>query len=212
MALNLLELPGEMQNEIVSHLDGAGMLFLAATCRHFRQTIPLEVPQLTQLVERSELAIRREAITCGTCKYLKHRFRFADKVAQCPLSAAHLRKCLDCQLHPATGSPHYTLGSHVKVAGIRHVVCLRCRELRVAAQRPAKLDDGLDDTKLIPFDNRLCGVCWKPYKIQNKLVRREMEVVRQREWSVEVGSAEAKSEEHVPATWMRRIWIDEYTD
>lgn len=158
MAQTLLSLPGEIQNEIVSHLDGPGMLFLAATCRHFRQSIPrLDVEQLIDLVETSDMARKRDAFVCCGCGYLRHRSKFW---AQLFLDLYRHRHCFPCEVY--AGNSGCDAVSHYMFEGKRHVFCLLCRRLGLVTLRSSSAPVG-------SFDNRVCQTCWEPYaeKIKN---------------------------------------------
>ncbi|KAK7917820.1 hypothetical protein PG985_011428 [Apiospora marii] len=142
--LNLLELPGELQDSILlQHCDGVDRLFLRRTCRRLREIITPPLALDIAIVERGDLLMHvpRTMYVCFLCAKLQHRSRFADDMVEgaraiCGQDAA-TRFCLDCglfqkytrfdtyrgQMETVT---RYGLGQIITIGGSRYIVCLAC--------------------------------------------------------------------------------------
>lgn len=146
-SINLLDLPGEIQNKIISSTDGASQLLLRTTCAYLRAVIP---PPDVLAIETSPHAVARDAYACSKCSCLRHSSHFADKMLRKKRRRggddADMRFCLACGLKNSGNATGYSPGSRITIRGVSYVLCAVCRKF--------KEDDVLEE-----FRKPACETC-----------------------------------------------------
>lgn len=131
----LIDLPLELQYEIISHLpEFPGKYNLRRTCRFFYDLIPKPTHEELLVIERQAYCKKRNLLACKLCLRLRRRSKFGDLMLHqypawgktCPED----RFCVDCSIKEVDHlPPRYTKGSVLKVMGTTHVVCLKCERV-----------------------------------------------------------------------------------
>lgn len=136
----LLDLPLELQYEIISHLPAEfpGKFNLRRTCQYFYNLIPKPTHPELLVIERQPYSKSRNLLACKLCLRLRQRSKFEDLMLHqypawgktCPED----RFCVDCGVKRVDHwPPRYAKGSVLKVMGKTHVVCLKCGLVGVCA-------------------------------------------------------------------------------
>ncbi len=136
----LIDLPLELQYEIISHLpaDFPGKYNLRRTCRYFYNSILKPTHSELLLIERQSYCKNRNLLACKLCLRLRRRSKFGDSMLyQYPAwgkTCPEDRFCVDCVVKKVDHwPPRYAKGTVLKVMGTTHVVCLKCGNVGVCA-------------------------------------------------------------------------------
>jgi hypothetical protein len=138
-SLQLLDLPSELQTEIVKHLNYFDKSHLRWTSRHFYSTIPAATH--ADLLEAEELRFcqRGQFYTCRYCVRLRPGSKFADTMKKGKkrylADKTHLRYCLDCGLHTTLGAIRYSRGTYITMMDQLYVICMDCSDFNPAIEK-----------------------------------------------------------------------------
>jgi hypothetical protein len=139
--LELLNLPSDIHESIISHLGFPEKPLLRMTCRHFQILIrPMTHAEIFGIdrrtcggAERHPDMIQKDFFGCKECLRLRPKFKFADKMRRFKKGKwgkePGKRFCVDCAIKPSkdgSGPAPYRPGTSVAILGVLHALCLDC--------------------------------------------------------------------------------------
>ena len=165
-------LPGELHNRVLSHLNVIDRIALKLTSAHFNSLIPkLSAEELLE-AEESRFAQDHELYGCYDCLRLRSSDKFADQQLKRKRrkfgADASKRFCVDCGFEVREGRVppvRYVRGNHVTIRGKVHIVCTRCNKFGLMAKGEGQREYG-----------DLCTKCWQT--LREALQRQERERLR----------------------------------
>ncbi|KAK7991655.1 hypothetical protein PG988_000449 [Apiospora saccharicola] len=217
---NLMVIPGELQNQILEHCDALDRLALRGVCRRLRDIIP--PPEVSDLVsfERTKVILcYNDLYACSSCRTYRHRSKFACAMLRSTRgrggAEASSRFCVDCGIEKhthvmdncsTTTVTRYTPGEFVTSGGVRHVMCIQCREFGLGGREMVYpptytfmwvvyRGNGYSGPLRRPVPGEYqhyCKKCWEP--IQKRNIDDQMEEEKQdRRWEEGVVRAVMRS-------------------
>lgn len=143
----LLNLPGELQDQVVDYLSFPDNVNLKNSCRHFHAAIPKLAHEQLLVAELTDLATEKDVYTCRYCLRLRSGPRFADTMLKAKKrrggGEACKRFCVDCGIFPGPGITCYSRGDRITVRGEAFVICIRCNEFKTAPSQDKAAKDCL---------------------------------------------------------------------
>ena len=159
----LVDLPGELQNEVLSYLEFPDTINLKLTCHHFNSIIR-GISSLThqnllraeQYMDAHKDRYKHTYLACCHCVRLRLSTRFADSMTKKNRGIGHTRShtrfCVDCGLLNGPGlTNRYGKGMCIKVHGKLFAICRSCTV-------PYRLETGHQGPYANSFTLKPCGL------------------------------------------------------
>ncbi|SPJ70275.1 uncharacterized protein FTOL_00003 [Fusarium torulosum] len=184
---SLSTLPNEIQNAIINQLDSFDKLILRTTSRHFRTMVAITVNDVLA-AERASVSLGKDLLGCYDCLCLKRAECFADNTRRGKTgrwgSKPTSRFCIDCGLHPPSGTTRYNRANRIVIGGEGFVTC-RCEKGGVLPE------DSFSENRWV------CMTCWEPVARRRRQREREQQNLRHRQEK----AAKAKARAERRAQW-----------
>ncbi|TLS20743.1 uncharacterized protein PpBr36_11042 [Pyricularia pennisetigena] len=153
----IVNIPGELQNRILSHLDIISQISLKLTSIYFDNLIAKLSLETLLDAEESEFAQSRDLYGCYDCLRLRTSHRFADNQLRKKRrrfgAESFKRFCIDCGLEVRQGrlpTVRYVRGNQIDIQGVSHVICIKCGSFALRGN-----EKDYEAT---------CVSCWRPFQ------------------------------------------------
>ncbi|WZH40770.1 F-box domain-containing protein [Fusarium acuminatum] len=184
---SLSTLPNEIQNAIINQLDSFDKLILHTTSRHFRTMVAITVNDLLA-AERASVSRGKDLLGCYDCLCLKRAECFADNTRRGKTGRwggkPTSRFCIDCGLHPPSGTTRYNRANRIVIGGEGFVRCW-CEKGGILPV------DSLSENRWV------CMTCWERVVRRRRQMEREQQNFRHQQEK----AAKAKARAERRARW-----------